>query len=307
MARLMRRLGALVLVGVVVTACSSPVPSATSAAAPLTAAPPSATPTSSPLPSLAPTGYVSLNARTEVVYTASPATYLVFGGRNDVTAELRVQSVTIAFDDGLTESATWDCSSAATERTISHAFAMAGVRTATVATASLCDATFEPDSAITSVLALPAAPPESASWPRCTASDLHLVGRVYGLALGNGGAIVSARNTGTRPCRLSGLPGLELVNAAGKVLPIRVSAATGGAYLFPELPEGRVALRPGEWAHVQIAFGNVSETAYPAATAMRVTDAGGHRLGTASFDIAPCGGWLTVSAWVPGKDWIEFQ
>ena len=275
-------------------------------------------PTPTPTPSasaIAILGHADLFAQTEVIYQGMSDVFTITGYGNDqpIQLQLPIEAVTVDFGDGVTATASDGCASAKPV-TLTHQYTRSGSFSVTVRSASLCGATSTPsDSA--SVVVLPAAPANSTSWSTCSTYQLTMSGYVRGFGAGNGGAIATVRNVSSSPCWLEGYPDVVLFGKTGAALPRRVERAPDGAYLFPAIPLGRVALRPSESASFQIAFtdnpvGPLASAAYdvacPPASAERIVLPSG-QYGTAHFPFAPCGGWMSVTPFFPGSSWIGFQ
>ena len=129
-------------------------------------------------------------------------------------------------------------------------------------------------------------------------------------------SIVSIQNVSTRPCRLEGYPVVVLIGPSRAPLVTVLHQATEGAYLFPAIPERRVALPSGAWASFQFAYAAVSggpqagtppDFGCPAGDALRITLPGVLDAGTLDMATRACDGWISVTPVFPGRDWISFQ
>jgi hypothetical protein len=238
---------------------------------------------------------------------------------------LRLASVTISFGDGTSASVTQRCSGsdqapAAKGLALGHSYRRAGLFTAEVTSASVCGKTGSPDlnGVSAAVRVLPAAPPASASWPRCAAGGVRIADHGTGAGLGHVGVLFTVHNVSAAGCNLLGYPGLRLLGTGGKALPTTVHDAAAGTYLFPPVAPHRVALPQGGYAAFELEYGDnpsgsqasePQQTACPAASHAEVTLPGasaGSRGSVVAAAMAPCGGDVWVSPVIPGRDWITF-
>jgi Protein of unknown function (DUF4232) len=252
----------------------------------------------------------------EVVYAGERATFTVNGLTNDTSRPIGIAEATLAFGDGSISTEVGDCSLGPASIPVAHEFQAGGIFSVAVQAAHLCNDAPVGDVTPADILVWPAAPPESAAWPACSPSALAFSGVDKGSSLSNGGAIVSFRNISKHDCQLTGYPQLMLVGPDGAALRTALRDATTGAYLFPAIPVGRVALPPGASGSFQIAYGAVSggpdaekppDYGCPHVTKLRVLMPGTAEYGIVRLDFSPCDGIVGVSAVFPGRDWIGFQ
>src|SRR5215218_2654056 len=92
----------------------------------------------------------------------------------------------------------------------------------------------------------------------CRAADLSVPDQVrFVLRLTGGIALVPIRNTGRRPCRLTGRPRVTFVKSGGPVQvqrPVPITPSTFPEVTYP--PSSLLALRPGESGAVTITWDN---------------------------------------------------
>ena len=159
-------------------------------------------------------------------------------------------------------------------------------------------------SSSTSATALPQsaeAPHTSAA--RCRPSQLTLAYAGTEGATGHMELTIAVRNTSKAACELRGYPGARLIGGAGRALPLHVVRGRG---FFPdtEAAPRRVALKPGDSAHVGISFvtnneykgARVCRTATAAMLSAPGATAHWQRISLhAGPRISPCGDRLVVS------------
>jgi hypothetical protein len=226
-----------------------------------------------------------------------------------------MSAVTVDFGDGTSATAVGAC---AAEFDVDHAYATSGEFTATVTSATSCDAdgTLDITNSVASVHVFPSAPAAAASWPTCTTFQLRLAGPWTGAGLGNVATLITLRNVSHRGCTLTGYPKVLLIAPGGAFLPTHQTDAVNGAYMFPGIAPHRVALAPGDFASFMIGYGDNPggtdvykpyEVACPPSVAVRVILPGTHQYGTASVGIGPCEVWVDVSPLVPGPSGLRYQ
>lgn len=307
-------LGCVLLVAGCV-ATPAPTPGSARPAAVATAQPslptPSVSPTPSPDSSLV-AGYLEVSPPQVVVFAGFPTTMSVDAGLQATVGSLGIDAVTVSFGDGSSSSLTPGCAARVHHLSIVHTYARAGVFQVRVTSGSLCGGSFALDAGYP-VQVHPSASPASSTWPFCTTFQLDLTGGGVVLALGNGGAMITARNTSSSSCQLDGYPRIVLIGRSGAALPTDLTDATNGAYLFMAIPAHRVALAPGDFASFEIAFtdnpsgANANEpyqVACPEARSVRVYYPQTGQYGTAALRFAPCDGRVSVSPFFPGSTWI---
>ena len=304
-------------------ACASPPPSPPSepTSSPdqfLSGTPPAETQapaTPSPTTAPAPTAALYFVAE-EVLFSGTPSTFAVgaeLGGN-----KVAVAQATVDFGDGTAPaSGSSPCTSGANRVELRHAYAAAGRFTVSITSAALCEPAEALDtSEAARVLVLSTATGVAATWPRCTTFQLHMSGVDKGSSLSNGGALFLLENVSSQACTLDGYPSIQFVAGTGALLTTLVTQATTGDYLFPTISPGLVALAPGGYAgfeagYADIPFGSTAnatqDVACPTARWVRIILPETHQFGTSETTIAPCNGWLNVSAIFPGRDWISFQ
>jgi Domain of unknown function (DUF4232) len=298
---------------------------------PVTAGPSSPTPDSSRSPAAAASAPASAGAAGTAVLSLASSEQVPFTGDVVVlTAQaaawpgsarwLRLANVTVSFGDGESGTASQSCSGqnppAARGLSVSHRYLRAGPFTAHLTAASVCGQAGQPDLSwvIAAMRVLPAAPPASTAWPRCTPGQVRIAARGAGVGLGHVGVLLTVHNTGGVSCRLAGYPGLQLLGQGGGPLPTSVHAAATGTYLFPPVALHRVALRPGGYAAVELEYednpwgAQADEpyaTACPTASQARVTLPGSMASSVIPASMmAPCGGDVWISPFIPGRNWI---
>jgi uncharacterized protein DUF4232 len=99
----------------------------------------------------------------------------------------------------------------------------------------------------------------------CRASELEIAGQVKFIARLQGGiALPTIRNTGKRPCRLTGRPGVVFVKKGGPTQvqrPIPITPSNFPEVAYPE--SSLLALRPGEAAALTISWQNWCDPVVP--------------------------------------------
>jgi hypothetical protein len=235
---------------------------------------------------------------------------------------IRLATATVALGDGTTVTVTGHCSGTALPPPsaglfVRHVYRQPGVVNPQVTAAMQCGHAGAAAPALAgasvSLRVLPAAAPDSVSWPQCAKSQMTINAAGTGAGLGHVGVLFTLRNTSTTRCRLYGYPGLQLLSSSGQALPTTVVRAATGAYLFPAVVPHWVSLPPGAVGSFDLQYGDnpvgaaASEpyaTACPAATQVEVTlpNADDHAVVPASM--APCGGQVLVSPVVPGAQWL---
>ncbi len=128
----------------------------------------------------------------------------------------------------------------------------------------------------------------------CRAADLAVRGQVKFVARLQGGiALVPVRNTGTRPCRLTGRPGVRFVKDGGPVQVQKAIPTTPSQ--FPEVTyptSALLALRPGEAGDVTITWDNWCDPVIKGKprvppSALRITLPGGRGSVDADYNAVP--------------------
>lgn len=319
-----RRPGRFAVLAALVAGCLGPAPTLGPSRSHISAEPTaSARPASSSEPSPSPvpsatapaTGSIEVFAVDEVAYVGVPARFQL--SSQDVLSQdhFGIASVTVGFGDATTATTSGACGRPAAVD-LTHRYHAAGTYVVRVDAAELCGASVRIDAPTSRILILPAPSAAQAAWPSCTTFQLSLTGRDRGSSLGNGGAIVTLRNVSASGCQLSGYPGMELVGTDGSLLPAHITRATTGAYLFPAIPLGAVALSPGGTASFQIGYAaspNGPQSEVPPdfgcfrTRSVRVILPGVKQYGTADLAFAPCGGLASVTPVFPGSVWISFQ
>jgi Protein of unknown function (DUF4232) len=158
------------------------------------------------------------------------------------------------------------------------------------------------------------APAAAKNWAPCQAQQLSGSVAFQAVAMGSVRAVVELRNTSAQECRLFGYPRLQLVGTRDQKLSTR--SGPGGAMMFPNIPPHLVALVPGATtASFDIDYGDnpggSPEMPYakacPLAPRLEVFFPGGAQPLNVTANIAPCGGGMTVSPFVPGGAPIPFN
>jgi Protein of unknown function (DUF4232) len=272
--------------------------------------------------SAARTATVSLEPSDQVPFTGDTVTVTAQASTSiNPLRWLRLASLTVAFGDGVSVSATQSCTGAhqapaASGLPVRHVYRRAGQFTAQVTSARVCAwaGPVSTSAASATIPVLPAAPPASASWPVCTGAGAVVAARVIGAGLGHVGVLFTVHNTSASGCRLSGYAELRLLGRGGP-LPTTVQQAVSGTYLFPPVAPHLVAVAPGGYAafeleYVDNPFGaGASEpyaTACPAATQADVTLPGTSASSAVPAAMAPCNGQVWISPVIPGRRWINF-
>jgi Protein of unknown function (DUF4232) len=236
---------------------------------------------------------------------------------------LRLARAKVALGDGTAATVTGQCAGASLPSpsaglVVRHTYRQPGVVSAHVTAATLCGRAGAVHGASlagasVSLRVLPAAPAASASWPRCSTTQLTMTATGTGAGLGHVGVLFTLRNTSSARCRLVGFPGLKLLGSNGQELPTTVVRAASGAYLFPAVVPHRVALPPGAVGSFDLQYGDAPvgaaahepyATACPAATRVEVTMPGAADHAVIAASMAPCGGQVLVSPVVPGARWL---
>ena len=104
---------------------------------------------------------------------------------------------------------------------------------------------------VTTTVAAPAAGPE-----RCPGSAVRIAFLDSRAAAGHSLAVFEVRSTGSRPCRLTGHPAVEVLEPSGRVL---ATAAPGAGSILDASPPAAVTVEPRGAAY----FGVESETVCP--------------------------------------------
>ena len=315
-----RHAAAAFLVAAIVGACGTPAPTPTeSPSAGPTPTPAASTTTtavlSTPTPTTSPptqTAALSLGSTPEVPFAGDTVT-LTIDAYLDGSTTSQIASATVDFGDGSSGTTSDSCTA---NPTIDHAYS-AGDYQPKVISATACEVATAADltDATTPIYVLPAAPPASATWPTCTTFQLRMTGEFVGAAAGNVEARIVLQNDSAAACKLEGYPSLQLVASDGRFLPTTSKAAPGGAYTFPPVIPHLVALAPEGYASFQVAYadnpsGPESNEPYsvacPASKWARVILPGTHEYGTAAVAIGACGGDVSVSPIVPGRNGFNF-
>ena len=97
---------------------------------------------------------------------------------------------------------------------------------------------------------------------RCRTADLRIAQVEGGAALGHAVGIFEVRNASSAPCRLTGYPGVELLDQSGRVLAEGLRRA---GYILGDRPPVAVTIRPGASAWFGIEWRNVCEGGDPVA------------------------------------------
>jgi hypothetical protein len=240
----------------------------------------------------------------------------IASGKSGPTGPLAIATARVDFGDSTAGTVSQDCASPSLRLTLHHVYKTAGAYKLAVTSATLCDPRWQLslDSG-EGIRVLPAASASSADWPACTTSQLDMTDGGTGVGLGNVGTLIRLTNVSNAGCNLMGYPGLQLVSAAGTLLPTHVRLATDGDYLFPAIAVGRVALEPGAVAAFQVGYtdnpsGSAANEPYavacPPARWVRVILPRTQQSGTAPVPMAPCEGNLNISPIFPGRDRIDF-
>jgi len=166
-----------------------------------------------------------------------------------------------------------------------------------IAFAAGCGSSDE-DAAVQTVPWTPAKPPQvaerTAAAAACTADELAVPGQVRFVPRLDGGiALVAIRNTGRRPCRLTGRPQVRFVEDGGPRQVQRPVPTTPTQ--FPEAtypPSSLLALRPGETADVTVTWDNWCDPVVPGKphlppSALRITLPGGRGSIDADYNAVP--------------------
>jgi hypothetical protein len=301
-------------------ASTSPSPAAAQTSATSTAHPtsrPSPTPATTP----APAADVYLDAQQGPYFSGVAGTFTISASRVlplAGTEALGIGTATIDFGDGGPPlGVTGSCAAAPEPTNVTHAYPASGEYTASVVAVTLCTPTSSiDDSDVAAVLVLPSASAAQAQWPTCSTFQLHLTGGDEGAGLGHAEVLIKLRNVSSRGCTLSGYPRLQLVSPAGSLLLTAWHEASDGDYMFPAIGPHLVAIGPGGYASFLVGLldnpsssnENVShDVACPPVRWVRVILPGTNEYGTAEISIAPCDGWVNVSAIYPGDGRIMFQ
>lgn len=325
------RIALVVVATLTVASCASPPSPVVSTGVPPTTAPPSASadlhPPPSPNPSAtpartpAPAAYVYVDSQQGPYFSGVPGTLTIGAWRAlplAGTQALGIARATIDFGDaGPSLEVTGPCSAVPEPMNIEHTYPASGKDTASVVSAILCAPTSSIDrSEGATVLVLPSATAAQARWPTCSTFQLHMSGGGEGAGLGHAAVLMSLRNVSSRGCTLTGYPGLQLVSPAGVLLPTAWHEATVGDYMFPAISPHLVAIAPGGYASFLVGLldnpsgpnANVPyDVACPLVRWVRVVLPGTNEYGTAEISMAPCDGWVNVSAMYPGAGRITFQ
>lgn len=276
-------------------------------------------PTSGPVTAGPPTSSPALIAfdvsGPEVIYAGDESEFVVEATTDGFRERLAIAAVDVDFGDGHTTSFVGRCDPGNAPLAASHVFQAAGDFQIAIVSARLCGSATSGGGTAPGVHVLASASDVSRSWPVCSTYQLVMTGANRGTVMNNGGAIVTLHNVSQVACRLEGYPGLALIGATGEMLVTKVEHATTGAYVFPAIPEGRVALSPGEFASFQVSFAGISsgpDAAVPPdfgcrpAARLRVILPGSGEFGTVVMPFAPCDGRVGVTPVFPGRDWISF-
>ena len=124
--------------------------------------------------------------------------------------------------------------------------------------------------------------------------------------MGSARAVVDLRNTSVEDCRLLGYARLQLIGTRGQGLP--TWSGPGQTMLVPDVPSHLVALAPGATASFDIGYSDSPGAnptvpyakACPSAPRLDVFLPGGAQPLYVTANIAPCGGVMMVSPFVPG-------
>ncbi len=159
----------------------------------------------------------------------------------------------------------------------------------------------------------PEAPPATRHWVPCRAGQLSASATSPLGAMGSVRVVVDLRNTSAEDCRLFGYPRLQLIGTRGQKLPTWSGPAP--AMMFPDIPPHLVALVRGATASFDIDYGDNPvggptvpyAKACPPAPRLEVFLPGNAQPLDVTANIAPCGGGMTVSPFVPGGLPIPFN
>lgn len=105
---------------------------------------------------------------------------------------------------------------------------------------------------------------------RCATSGLTLRPNTASAATGHALHVFELRNTTSAPCRLTGYPGVRVLDAAGATL---ADAQRTGGFILPDVPPSTVTVGAGQSAYFGVESSNVCQGGpdpVPAAT-LRVT------------------------------------
>lgn len=202
------------------------------------------------------------------------------------------------------------CGSATSSQEAASRATHQSVSSSTAGTVATAPATTSPGSASSS---MPPSPAAAAHWQRCGPAQLTATFMLLGAATGHVGAEIVLRNVSAAPCRLSGFPGLKMLDAHGAALPTTVGR--GGSFLFPAIAPRIIGITPGQKASFDLEYadnptGNPPppyQQACPAAATLEITPPGDVTAVRAHVTMAPCNGDLTVSPVVAGTAPIRFS
>lgn len=325
----MRNTFRLVALGFLVSACSSPTPTAPAISAPVVATGSSFLPTAftssepselvtasaPPAPvASSPVASISLGVSQDPAFVGDRLSFEATSSPTGGPTSLVISSATIDFGDGTSATAAGSC---AAGLGVAHTYPKAGDYQPTVTKIVPCDPSQAADLSYADAMVhvFPAAPADTASWPVCSTFQLQFAGPWTGAGLGNVATLITMRNVGSGGCSIEGYPQVILVAKGGRLLPTHDSDATTGDYMFPAVVPHRIALAPGKVASFMIGSGDnpfgpaanePQDVACPQSLEVRVILPTTAQFGTAHVAMGACGGVVRVSPIVPGAEGLRF-
>jgi hypothetical protein len=140
-------------------------------------------------------------------------------------------------------------------------------------------------------IAPPGAAGTAAAGTRCLVAQLAVKPGAGGGAAGSIGQTVHFTNTSDRSCTLSGYPGLQMLNGAGR--PIATEVHRGASVTVPSRPVSLVTLAPGGEASFDLGYADATgfgNEQCPTSARVQITPPNDYGHLTISWRLQPYGG-----------------